>query len=73
MSIIVPARVVYEDDIPGREIVQVYISAPAVKINKPVKGLKAFGKTKLLKPDESETLTFNLNRRSLASSDTGSS
>ena len=60
-------------DLPGREVVQLYISAPAEKINKPVKELKAFGKTKLLNPGESETMTFTLNRRSLASFYTDSS
>ena len=54
-------------DLPGREVVQVYISAPASKINKPVKELKAFAKTKLLKPGETEIMTFTLNQRSLAS------
>lgn len=60
-------------DIPGREVVQLYISAPAEKLNKPVKELKAFGKTKLLKQGESETMVFTVNQRSLASFDTGSS
>ena len=53
--------------LPGREVVQVYVSAPSGKVNKPVKELKAFGKTKLLKPGESETMTFTLRGRSLAS------
>jgi beta-glucosidase len=57
----------------GREVVQVYLSAPVVKIDKPVKELKAFGKTKLLKPGESETMEFTLTKRGLASFDTDSS
>ena len=60
-------------ELPGREVVQVYVSAPSGKINKPVKELKAFAKTKLLKPEETETMTFTLTRRSLASFDTVSS
>lgn len=54
-------------NVPGREVVQVYISAPAKKINKPIKELKAFGKTGLLEPGETETMTFTLDSRSLAS------
>jgi len=60
-------------DVSGREVVQVYLSAPAKKINKPLKELKTFGKTKLLAPGESETMTFTLDSRSLASFYTGSS
>ncbi|MBN2419081.1 MAG: glycoside hydrolase family 3 C-terminal domain-containing protein, partial [Deltaproteobacteria bacterium] len=54
---------------PGREVVQVYISAPAAKIRKPSKELKAFGKTKLLDPGESQIMSFTLSPRSLASFD----
>ncbi len=51
----------------GREAVQLYLSAPANKIDKPLKELKAFGKTDLLAPGQSQTLNFELNSRSLAS------
>ena len=54
-------------NIPGREVIQVYLSAPSENINKPMKELKAFGKTGLLEPGETETMTFTLNSRSLAS------
>jgi beta-glucosidase len=72
-SVVLSVDVKNTGDVPGREVVQVYLSAPAKKINKPVKELKAFGKTKLLKPGESETMTFTLTGRSLASFDTDSS
>lgn len=54
----------------GREIVQCYISAPAGKMQKPAEELKAFAKTKLLAPGQSEKISFTLTPADLASFDT---
>ena len=51
----------------GKEVVELYISAPAGGLEKPARELKAFAKTKELQPNQSETLTMNISLYDLAS------
>jgi beta-glucosidase len=66
-------RVTNAGDVAGREVVQLYVSAPHGTLVKPESELRAFGKTGLLQPGASETVAFTLDARDLASFDEGRS
>lgn len=51
----------------GKEVVQVYVSAPGKDMDKPVRELKGFAKTRKLNPGESETVEVSIPYESLAS------
>jgi len=51
----------------GREVAQLYISAPDKTIDKPMQELRGFNKTRLLQPGESQQLTFSIREADLVS------
>ncbi len=54
---------------PGKEVVQIYYSAPQGKLGKPSRALIGFQKTRLLKPGESQCLKFAIPYDEMASYD----
>ncbi len=57
----------------GREVAQLYVSAPRGTMDKPERELRAFAKTGLLAPGASETITVRLSAADLASFDSAAS
>ena len=66
----VSAEVANAGRVAGKEVVQFYVACPGAKVERCVKDLRGFAKTRLLKPGEKERLACTLTPRDLAYWDT---
>ncbi|MGN1219678.1 MAG: beta-glucosidase [Candidatus Cryptobacteroides sp.] len=66
-NITVKVEVRNNGNVPGKEVVQLYASAPGKDMDKPLQELKAFAKTALLEPGKSEIVTMVVPVTDLAS------
>ncbi|MFM5818969.1 beta-glucosidase family protein [Aeromonas sanarellii] len=71
-SLVLTATITNTGAVAGKEAAQVYVSAPEVKLKKPLIELKAFAKTGQLAPGASEQLSFTIPANILASFDEAS-
>ncbi|MCR5297517.1 MAG: glycoside hydrolase family 3 C-terminal domain-containing protein [Clostridiales bacterium] len=58
-----------EGSLPGREVIQVYYSAPAGRLSKPARELAGYRKTRLLQPGETEQVSIRFPLAQMASYD----
>lgn len=69
-AVTVSVRVKNTGSLPGKEVVQVYVSAPqSERLPKPYQELRGFAKTQELKPGEEEVVVISFPTTSLASFD----
>ena len=66
-QITVNVKVTNTGKMAGKEVVQLYLSAPALKTDKPDAELKAFFKSQMLNPGESQKVSLTIKLRDLAS------
>ena len=69
----VRVKVTNTGKIPGKDVVELYVSAPQGELDKPVKELKAYAKTRELQPGESQLVTLKVKNSELASYDESAS
>lgn len=68
-KVILTVKVTNTGKLPGRQVAQLYASAPAGKLDKPYQELKAYAKTRLFAPGEAENVTLSFAAEALASFD----
>lgn len=69
-EVVLKVKVTNTGSAAGKEVVQVYVTAPEGKLVKPYQELRGFAKTSVLAPNASETVEIRIPTESLASYDT---
>lgn len=64
-QVIVSLRVTNSGKVSGKEVVQLYISKPDSKIERPIRELKAFAKTRSLDPGTHQIMQFSIPKEDL--------
>lgn len=59
-NVVVSVTITNQGKVAGKEIAQIYATAPKTELPRAVKELKGFAKTQTLQPGESETLTITI-------------
>ncbi len=68
-DVVIRVKVTNTGEASGKEVVQLYYSAPSGKLGKPARELGAFAKTRVLAPGESEEITLTVTKYQLSSYD----
>lgn len=68
-GITVKAQVVNTGKVPGKQVVQLYLSKPQGKLGKPARELVGFAKTKLLDPGQSQPIEIKVSTYQMCSYD----
>jgi beta-glucosidase len=66
LAVAVTCTVTNSGQSPGKEVLQLYVTAPASSVARPPRELKGFAKTATLFPGESQTVTLHLRSRDLS-------
>ena len=72
-SVTVNVTITNTGNMAGKEVAEVYVTAPKGAVEKPAEELKAFAKTRTLQPGESQTLSMSIDKIDLASFNTKAS
>ena len=68
-DVVASVRVCNTGSVPGKEVVQVYFSAPQGKLGKPARQLAGYGKTRLLQPGDEQLIIIRFPVSDMASYD----
>ena len=68
-TVTVTAEIENTGSLPGREVLEVYVSVPAGKLDQPPKALAAYAKTGTLKPGQAQTVAASFRLSDMASYD----